>query len=87
MLDPIVFVLFIALPFWLGVRTGSYWVALAPVALLGFAIAQVRASEPTGDEIDALRLVFPLGSGLGVLVCLVGAAFGRRYRPAADSAR
>jgi hypothetical protein len=28
-----------------------------------------------------------LGSGLGVLVCLAGAAFGRRYRPPADGTR
>jgi malonyl CoA-acyl carrier protein transacylase len=82
--DLIVFVLFIAAPFGLGARTRSYWSALAPVALMVFAIAQYRAYEPSGDEIDALPLVFMLGSGLGVLACLTGAAFGRRYRPPAD---
>jgi hypothetical protein len=86
-LDLIAFALFIAAPFWLGARTRSYWSAVLPVALLVFAIAQYRGYEPSGDEIDALPLLFMLGSGLGVFVCLAGAAFGRRFRPSADSAR
>lgn len=87
MFDLIGFVLFIAVPFMLGARTRSYWSALVPVALLVFAIAQYRTYEPTGDETDALPLVFMIGSGLGVLVCLAGTAFGRRFRPSAKSTR
>lgn len=87
MLDLIAFVLFIAAPFWLGARTRSYWSALPSVALFVFAVARYRAHEPSGDEVDVLPLIFMLGSGLGVFVCLAGAAFGRRYRPSADNAR
>ena len=83
-LDLIVFVLFIAAPFWLGARTRSYWSLVAPVALLIFFISQYRAYEPSGDEMDALPLIYMVGSGLGVLVCVAGVAFGRRYRPASE---
>ncbi len=79
--DLIAFVLFIAAPFWLGARTRSYWSVLAPVALVVLAVALYRGSEPSGDEVDAIPLVIMIGSGLGVLVCVAGVAFGRRYRP------
>ena len=83
--DLIALVLFIALPFALGAGTRSYWSALAPLALLIFAIAQYRSYEPRGDEIDVLPLAFMVGSALGVLVCLVGVAVGRYYGPPADT--
>jgi hypothetical protein len=82
----IVCVLFIVLPFGLGVLTRSYVSALPWLALFIFALAQLLAYKPGNDEVDVIPWIFMVASGLAVLVDLAGAAIGRRLRRVADSA-
>jgi hypothetical protein len=83
MLELVLLVLFVGVPWVLGYGTARYWAALVPagallVAVLSFAAAPAPGEYP--DEVDAWAGLWIVFSGLAVVVCLAGAAVRRRSR-------
>jgi hypothetical protein len=80
----IVFLLFGAAPFALGMRTGSHWSQLFPATLFALAVWAYATHDPTGDEVDVIAGMTVIFAVVGIVICFVGVLVGRRRRAAAE---
>lgn len=82
-----VFLIFLALPLYVGYRAESYKAFLFPAILLcGSVLSYVsnRSSGGQPDEVDVIPVVLVVASVAGCFLFLVGVALGRRRQDTGD---
>jgi hypothetical protein len=83
MLELVLLLLFVGVPWAMGYGTARYWATLLPAAMLVVAVLSYAADPPPGeypDEVDAWAGLWIVFSAFAVVVCLAGAAMRRRSR-------
>ncbi len=78
----LVALLFLALPVYVGYRKGTYTALVVPVAfvvvaVLGYVSSGSSDAQPA-DDTDVIPGVYLVAAVVGLLLCPVGVALGRR---------
>jgi hypothetical protein len=82
MLELIALILFVVVPWIIGLATGSWWALLLPVASLVASVVVLVLYPPRqhSDPPDVFGILWVLGSIVAIVVCAV-AILLRRRRP------